>query len=343
MKTKLTIHELAKKAKVSAATVSRALNQETQSKVAVETRLGIENLVKKYNYTPNLAAKHLRQTSYRTIGILFPHHEGIFLSDYYSQILSGISDYLLDSDYAVKMILLKSQKPKWDTYDFRDGEAVDGLIVTYWRAFFSDAAVLAKLNLPCVIVSNIEKNIKAHFVSGDHFQGGRLAAEYLYSHGHRKIVVLTGSGGAPDAQQRLEGFRAFLSEKGISLGSNAIFDVHFKQDEAYQFTETLLTKRPDATAIFCINDTLAFGVLKKLKELDIDCPKKISVMGYDNDRRAEASSPSLTTIQVPVYEAAKKAAEHLISYLKDKNSKKFYTPELLPVKLMERESVRKNE
>ena len=217
MKPTMTIQELAKKAKVSVATVSRALNPETRSKVAAETLQGIEDLARKQNYTPNLAAKHLRQTSYRTLGILFPHHEGILGSDYYSQILSGVADHLLSSDYSLKMILLKPDPSKWDHYNFKDGEAVDGLILTYWRTFFSDASVLAKLNLPCVIVSNVEKNVKAHFVGGDHFQGGRLAAEYLYFHGHRKIAVFTGSHGAPDTEQRLKGFLSFLAQKGIPI------------------------------------------------------------------------------------------------------------------------------
>jgi len=341
MKNKITIYEIAKKASMSVATISRALNPETRDKVAAETRLGIDKLVQRYGYTPNMAARHLRKTSYQTIGILFPHHEGIFLSEYYSQILSGVADQLLGSDYYLKMVLLKPKKPKWDAYDFKAGEGVDGLIVTYWRTFFSNASVLENLNVPCTIISNFEKDVKAHFVSGDHFQGGQIAAEHLYSHGHKKIAVLTGAGGAADAQQRLDGFRSFLAQKNIRLGPNSIFDVQFKEEEAYKFTETLLNKRPDITAIFCMNDTLALGVLKKLKELGIDCPKKISVIGYDNDRRSEHASPSLTTIQVPVYEAAKKATEHLIQYLSDKDAKRFfYTHEMLPASLVERKSVR---
>lgn len=342
MKPKVTVQELAKKADVSVATISRALNPETRSKVAADTLRRVDGLIQKCNYTPHLAAKNLRRSCYQTIGVLFPHHEGILLSEYYSQILSGVADHLLNSNYYLKMVLLKPEKPKWDHYDFQAGEGVDGLIVTYWRTFFSNAAVLEKLNIPCVIINNVEKNVKAHFIAGDHFKGGQLAAQYLYFHGHRKIAILTGSHGAPDAKRRLEGFRSFLAQKGIRSGTNSIYDVNFEEQKAYQLTETLIAKRPDITAIFCMNDTLAFGVLKKLEELGIQCPEKISVMGYDNDRRAETSHPPLTTIQAPVYEAAKTAADHLIQYLKDKDPKKFfYHSDLLPVRLVERRSVKK--
>jgi LacI family transcriptional regulator len=342
MKSKLTVMEMAKRAKVSVATISRALNPETRPKVAADTLARVDHLIQKHNFTPHLAAKNLRRSSYQTIGVLFPHHEGILLSDYYSQILSGVADSLLHSNYYLKMILLKPEKPKWDHYDFKTGEGVDGLIVTYWRTFFSDPSVLERLTIPCAIINNIEKNIKAHFVAGDHFAGGRMAAQYLVNKGHRKIALLTGSQGAPDAKRRFDGFQSFLAEKGIKLNPSAIFDVNFEEEKAYQVTETLLAKRPDVTAIFCMNDTLAFGVLKRLKELGVACPGKISVMGYDNDRRAELSDPTLTSIQVPIYEAAKRATSSIIEHLKEKDAKKFFgQPELFPVSLIERRSVRK--
>lgn len=338
-KKRLTIQHLAKQAKVSVATISRSLNTETRSKVAPETLRLVDNLIKKSNYTPNITAKRLRQSSYKTIGLLFPHHAGIFRSEYYSEILSGVSDYLLESEYSLKMILLKPEQYKWDTYDFKSGEGVDGLIMTYWRTFFSSESAVNNFSFPCVIVNNVEKGIKSHFVAGDHFQGGEMAAQYLYKNGHRKIAVFTGSKGAPDVQRRLEGFRSFLKKKNVSLEKDALWDTEFKEEKAYQMAGELLSRRPGTTALFCMNDTLAIGALKKLRELGVNCPGEISVMGYDNDRRSEYTQPPLTTIRVPVYEAAKKAAQQLITYLKNKDKSAFFNTELLPVSLVERRSV----
>ena len=341
MTPKSTIYEIAEKAGVSIATISRAVNPETQHKVAPETLRKINTLVQKCCYTPNLAARHLSKTAYKTIGVLFPHHTGILVSDYYSQILSGVADHLLTSDYRMKMILLKPEKPKWDRYDFKNGEGVDGLILTYWRTFFSDRSVFERLRIPCVVINNVEEDIRARFAAGDHFQGGWMAAEYLYSHGHRNIAVLSGVYGARDAKVRLNGFRSYLKTKGVSLDSNSIFDVNFEEEKAYEFSKKLLLTRSNLTAIFCMNDPQAFGVLKRLREMGIPCPGRISVMGYDDDHRSEHTEPPLTTIRVPVYQLAKQAAQDLIQYLQDKNSINFFKPCLLPVTLVERESVRK--
>ena len=87
---KMTIYEIAKKANVSIATISRAMNPETRSQVSPETLEKVDASIKKYQYTPNLAAKHLSKTSFKTIGVLFPHHAGIFLEDYYYKILAGV-------------------------------------------------------------------------------------------------------------------------------------------------------------------------------------------------------------------------------------------------------------
>lgn len=341
-KRKLTIHDLAKRANVSVATISRCLNPETRNKVAPETLRAIDALIEQYHYTPNIAAQHMRQASHRTIGILFPHHEGIFLSEYYSYILSGISDSLLNTHYTLKMILLKATPPRWDRYDFKAGEGVDGLIVTYWRSFFSNASVIEQLKIPCVVINNVEDDVKAHYVAGDHFQGGELAAQYLYFHGHRNIAVMSGRDGAPDAYHRLKGFLSFMNLKGFPVNPELILDTGFEEEKAYHLTGQLVSIHPQITAIFCMNDILAFGVMKKLKELGIDCPGRISVMGYDNDRRAEHSNPPLTTLHAHVYEAAKRSAECLIQHLKDKDSQgPEFTRELLPISLVERGSVRK--
>lgn len=342
MEKKLTIYEMAKKARVSIATISRALNPETRSKVSPETLEKINVLFRKYQYTPNLAAKNLSKASFKTIGLLLPHHAGIFLEDYYSKILAGTADSLLASDYHLKMVMLKCQKNKWDKYNFKFGEGVDGLIVTHWHAFFSHPSAFEKINVPCIVISDPEPKTRVHFVSGDHLQGGRFAAEYLYSKGHRKIAIFTGPLCSVDSGLRVKGFQSFFLEKGISLDPELVLCGEFQEEKAYQITEVLVQKRRDITAIFCCNDNMAFGVLRKLAELRMACPDQISVLGYDDDQRASTTHPPLTTIRVPVYDLAKEAGNRLIRYLDEKDPKAFFYQEtLMPVNLVERKSVKR--
>lgn len=167
-----------------------------------------------------------------------------------------------------------------------------------------------------------------------------MAAEYLYGAGHRRIALFTGKHFAPDAEARLKGFRSFLKEKGFPLSAEAEFDVNFEEEKAYAMTDRVLAARPVFTAVFCMNDKQAFGVLRRLKDLNLACPERLSVMGYDDDRLAEHSAPPLTTIRVPVYQLARNAAADLLNQLKHK-MREFYTPAYLPVSLIERKSVKR--
>ncbi len=341
---KITIYEIAKAANVSIATISRAINPETRRKVSKETLKVIDEIIRQRGYTPNLAAKHLVKASYKTVGVILPHHQGIFSEDYYSQTLCGISDALLDSDYSFKLLMLKAGDKKWDQYNFKSAEGVDGLIVTHWHSYFSSASVFEALNIPCVIINDPEDNVKGFMISGNHFDGGRLAAEYLYNSGHRSLVVMTGSPDSTDSKLRLQGFESFLAEKGIKLPEDHMLCGHFQEDLAGKMIEEFFKKfsPSEITAIFCLNDNMAFGVIKKLRELGIACPAQVSVLGYDDGKRAVAFDPPLTTIQVPLYDLARLAVQNLMHYLKFKSAASFYYQKhLLPVSLVERNTVLK--
>lgn len=338
----LTIYDLAEKLDVSIATISRAMNPETRSKVAPETLKRVDEAAHRYGYTPNIAAKNLSRTAFKSIGTLFPHHPGIFLESYYSNILCGVADALLDSEYHLKTVMLKCREEKWDGYNFKAGEGIDGLVVTHWHAFFSHKTVLEKLGVPTVIVSDPEKRVQAHFVSGDHFQGGRLAAQHLYSLGHRKVAILTGPPDSTDSKLRVQGFKALWTEFGLSIEPRLVVSGDFQEDKGAAAAELLFRGKPDVTAIFATNDNMAFGAIRRLKEMGLSCPRDISVIGYDDDKRCETFDPPLTSIRVPVYEIAKAAAQKLTKYLAQKNKKEFfYRHTLVPVERVERKSVRR--
>ncbi len=343
---KLTIYDLAEEASVSIATVSRAMNPETRMKVAAKKLQEIDELIEKYHFAPNLAARQLVKARTQTLGVILPHHPGILLEDYYLQVLCGISDEILESEYQFKMLMLKTDKNKWDGYDFQFAEGIDGLIVNHWHSFFSGKEVFERFEIPCVVINDPELSVRAHFVSGDHFQGGRLAAEYLYSQGHRKFAVLTGSPDSEDSHLRLRGFESYLKEAGLSLSSDFILCGHFQEEEAAKVVEAFFSQRPksDITALFCLNDHMAFGAIKKLKELGINCPEDISVVGYDDLARGESFEIPLTTVRVPLYEMGREAAQRLVSFLAGEGEETFfYRQTTHPVSLTVRDSVRRIE
>ena len=313
----MNIRDIAYKSGVSTATISRAINKETRSKLAPKTLKMVDEIIAKYGYTPHLAARNLNKTSTKTIGILFPYFYSIFNHHYYVHILSGVADALINTEYQFKILLSRENSPKWDRYDFKKGESIDALLITQWLIFFSDRSALEDLRCPAMVLSDYAKGIKANFVCGDQFEGGQKAAEYLYKLGHRKFAVLTGSTGSVDGEARFKGFMHYLNSRNLTLDESWMIQADYREDFAYDRIERVLTqqgRRP--TAIFCLNDRMAFGVLRRLKELNIKCPQEISVMGFDNDEAGKESTPPLTTVHVPLYEIAQEAVRQLLLVLK---------------------------
>lgn len=331
-----TIHDIAKKANVSIATISRAINPETRSRVAKETLDSIDALVRKYRFTPNLAAKNLRSTKCKTIGVLVPHIPNLFISDYWSKIISGVSNALMDSDYRFKVVAIKPTAQKWDGYHFRSAEGIDGLIVGYWPTFFSKKMVV---DVPCVIISDPDENVRAHCVCADNARGGEIAAQYLYEKGHEKIAVLTGHDWSTDSAERVKAFRGFFHKVGTAIPMDMVFKANYEEDDASKIVEKLILEKKKVTAFFCCNDNMAYGVLRKLKQLGISCPGKVSVIGFDDDSRAQNFDPPLTTVHVPTHDLGRVAAQKLVEFLKGDHARKFFHGSTtLPVSLVERRS-----
>ena len=340
---KVNITELAHKAGMSISTISRAINPETRGKVAAKTLKRIDYLLEKYSFTPNLAAKSLRKSSTKTIGLVFPYLPGIFYSPYYHHILAGVTDFLKDTEYQFKMLLLSENQKKWDHYDFKIGERVDGLIIIHWFKYFSKISILENLGIPCAIINDLQENNRVRFFGVDHVVGGQIAANCLYTAGHRNIAILAGPDWSKDSQQRISGFLDFLKKVGIRVNPEFILTADFLETRAYEKIDSLFKKNSSITALFCCNDQMAYGAIRRLKELGISCPSDISVVGFDDDPWSATLHPPLTTIQVPVYELAKSAVQGLMGDLQSEDPKTLPArrPVLLPVRLIERHSVKK--
>jgi LacI family transcriptional regulator len=212
------------------------------------------------------------------------------------------------------------------------------LIVTNWPEFFSKSALNRTAHVPKVIINDLDEDLKVQFVCGDQYSGGRIAAEHLYSLGHRDMAVFTGLAWSTDSHARLKGFRDYLREKGVVLKEENVLCANYRGDLAFQMTEELVKRSPEVTAIFCCNDEMAFGVIRKLNDLQIACPGDISVVGFDDISRAEACTPPLTTVHDPVYEMALEGARLLVDHLTTGAGGPLVGRKIFPVKLMNRQS-----
>lgn len=171
--------------------------------------------------------------------------------------------------------------------------------------------------------------------------GGELAARYLANQGHRRVAVLTGPPWSSDSRLRVAGFRTWLRQKAPGVQVTVLHGDYHEEPARHSITQWL-QQRPSTTALFCCNDLMAFGALRALRERGRSCPKDLSIVGYDDDPRAERSEPPLTTIRVPTYEIARAGATRLVQHLlKDGRGTPLRGQMSLPVELVERASVRR--
>jgi LacI family transcriptional regulator len=337
----LTIYDMSRRTGVSIATVSRALSPDAWNKVAPPTRERIRLVADRVGYTPSLAARQLGGSRSRTIGVVLPHHAGIFFSDYYVKVLAGISDGLLETGYQFKLVMLKPGG-MWDHYQFRSAEGIGGTIMTHWPKFFSCAAVMERLGLPCLVINDPLPWSRVACVCGDNRLGGELAARHLLECGHRRFAVLTGPAWSSDSRLRVEGFRQTVA-RATSRARITLLQGDFQESTGQRVFAAFLQRhpRPVVSAVFCCNDMMALGVLQALREQGRECPRDLSVVGYDDDARSQSAHPPLTTIRVPMYDIAKAAARQLVRYLNEGDPDQPPAGQtVFPVELVERRSVR---
>ena len=182
-------------------------------------------------------------------------------------------------------------------------------------------------------------NFKGNCIVGNDYNGGYKAAKYLYSLGHKKILIILGPEKLVSTQKRLSGFLKFFKEHEIEYDKNLITRGDFSIDSGYNCLNRAIRKKLSFTAIFALNDLMAIGAIQNLSENNIKIPDKVSVLGYDNIFIDQYFSPKITSIATPLDELAKKAVDEIIK--NNVNSNKKIQRILIEPILFERKSCKK--
>ena len=323
-----TIRDVAKKAHVSTATVSRVLNNSPA--VSQETRRRVQEAIQKLDYQPNPAARRLSAGRTNTIAVVLP----LFTLPSFVERLRGIHDELSVNDY--DMVLYSV-----DTAEQRDQHLArlahpsraDGLLLVSLPPNDQQAQRFVETKMPVVLVDAYHAEI-SHVMVND-FEGGYMATQYLIQLGHHKIAFVSDfldTPFHPSMRHRHEGYRKALGEAGIEFRPEYhVYDFHGR-DTARTLARNLLTLPDPPTAIFTASDTQAIGVMDAAFELNIPIPHQLSVVGYDNIRDAEYVK--LTTIQQPLYESGAIGAQILLSILDSGNL--IPQEQIMPIQIVER-------
>ncbi len=312
----LNIKDIAKEAGVSIATISRALNPQTQHLLNPETFKRIKALTEKLGYLPNRAASSLRQGIAKTIG--FPmNFRSDTTSGYVGEILKGVLKGLYETGYDLKLI---SQEGIYSLQSLLDNAGVDGLIIThaYYIAYphLKDELEKSKI-FPLVVMNDYQSDWGINQLYVDSYKATYDLTEYVIKKDNRDFFLLGGEMHSLDAQIRRKAFLEVLSKNNIKFPENRFLNGHFNEVGGYAAILELIRKEPDFRGvIFCLNDAMAVGVLRAFGELGLRCPQDIKVVGFDNITITEHTNPPLTTVSVPLAEMGYEAVYMIHKILK---------------------------
>jgi len=325
-----TIHDVARAAEVSIATVSRALNG--SDRVSAETRRRVGAAAAALDYWPNGAARSLSTRRTHALGVLLPDLYG----EFFSEVIRGLDHAareqhlhtLISSSHAEADTVLSAARSMQGR--------IDGLVIMAPDARSAGAIERIRQTFSVVLVNPRFAGERCSAVSIANFDGARAATEHLLGLGHRRIATIAGPAGNVDAEERLRGHRAALRRAGIAREPSLEIRGDFTEASGFERAETILERRPLPTAVFAANDSMAVGLVSALGARGVRVPRDMAVVGFDDIAIARYLNPPLTTVHVDAYELGARAVRLLISSLADAPAPT--THEVLPAPLVIRES-----
>ncbi len=328
---KPTIYDVAKLAGVSITTVSRFLNN--PDKVNSQTRERVVAAIDALKFVPKVEARALALQHTGRVGVITP----FFTAPSFIQRLRGITEALSPKNYELVVYTVNSTDHlKGYLSNLPLTGNLDGLIILSLPVGESEVQRLIEHNLPTVLIEYPHPKLSC--VEIDDVEGGRIAAKYLLGKGHRRIAFL-GDTDLPEyaihpVSLRLKGFRQALKEARIKLPDTFVRLAPYTQEHTRQVAKELLNLPEPPTAIFAATDFQALGVLKAARQLHIQVPDQLAVIGFDDLDMAEYEE--LTTISQHLDESGRLAVEIILAQIETPSRLPMHVR--LPLTLIERQT-----
>jgi len=309
------IQDIAEALDLSPATISRVLNNHPH--VHVNTRSKVMKMVQRVGYKRNIMASGLRTNKTNTIGMIVPR-----ISMYiHAEVITVIQNGLHKCGY--NLVVCQSNDSVAMEKELSEtlyASRVDAVIVacTLYTTDFGHFDILTQNNIPVIFYDRVPtKPYPARIVKGDDFRGEYLAASHLIELGCKRLAYISGPLSCNLYISRYEGFKKAMDQNMIPLIEQNIFFHELNAVNARKTMHRLFAKKPYPDGILATNDVTAIEVLSFAKEIGIQVPGDLKIVGYSNDPRSAIISPSITTIEQFPAQIGKAVAEEVLSILKD--------------------------
>ncbi len=306
-----TIRDVAERAGVSIATVSRVLNK--QVSVSPTTRVKVEKAIDELNYQPNYLGRNLRRAETKIILVILQNISNPF----YSKVVEGIEDLGHKHGYNIMICNTDSESERERSYlDLLVNRLVDGVILMEPEIDSQELAQIGN-DFPVVQCCEYKEGTDVPHISIDNVAAGYTAVNHLIKLGHTRIGMISGYNRLLSAMQREKGYKKALEDAGIEYNQELIKYGSYGFTGGLRATKELLQMQNAPTAIFAISDITAIGAIRAIKEEGLRIPEDIAVVGFDNTSIASMYDPQVTTISQPRYDLGKISMEMLLELIKN--------------------------
>lgn len=316
-KREISLKDLARELGTSVSTVSRALKDSPEISANMKER--VKSLARERNYRPNPFAISLLKNSPRIIGIIVPD----IVTHFYSSIISGISDTARANNYSV-IISSSNEKAEEERRIIDDflSIRVEGIIacLSQQTTDFSHFESLYDKNVPLVFYDRVYDNGKISCVVSDNSDSAYKATCHLIDNGALRVAFIGGANHIEIVRERKHGYLNALRDRNIKIERELVVCSHLGYAEGYEAVCRLLDLELPPDAILAMNDSLAFGAMKAVKERGLSIPEDISLIGYTDEQHSIYVEPALTAVTHQTFQMGREACKLLLENIEGRKS-----------------------
>ncbi len=334
----ITIYDIAKVAKVSAATVSKSLND--HSDISEKTKVRVRKLAVEMGYLPNSHARSLITKRSYNIGILLVDEANSGLTHaFFAEILESIRAELETIGYDITFISSGFAGQKNASFlEHCRYRGVDGVILACIDFDAPQVQELIDSNIPTV---SIDKEVQGKSsIMSENYEGIKLSVKHLIQNGHRDIAFIHGQNSSTGVtKKRVKGFYDAMEEANIEVQEKWVIEAeYYAWEPTYEAVKKILTMNQGPTAIILPDDYAALAAYRAVSKLNKRVPEDISLMGFDGIEISQAMTPRLSTIKQDTRAMGRLAAQKIVSLVEDNDKEEII---YIPSKLLEGKSVKK--
>ena len=307
-----TIHQVAERAGVSTATVSRVLA--STEGVSQELTDRVHEAVAALEYRPNRAARNLRKRVVQVVGLVISDIQNPF----FTSVVRGIEKVLEEHGYTL-LLSNTDEDPKREMLHLATlrAEGVAGIILAPAKSDSEELRRFIRNGPPLVVIDRSVAKMQVDTVKVNNEVGAFNAISHLITLGHRLIALISGPDQITTAFERKVGYLHALERAGIPIEDDYIEVSDFRQKGGYAATTRLLDLAQPPTAILTANNLMALGALQAIHDRGLKIPQDIAIVGFDDMPWAASLQPPLTAVAQPTYELGIMAAQLLLARIHD--------------------------